>query len=413
MDAVDDATIAALFCEVLRRTHLSAPSDVAAVIAEPLAVIGARDVAIYVVDYELEHLVPLYGGGVEGTGALPIIGTVAGRAFSATTTLETADGAGGRRMRLPLLDGMERIGAIALTFPGDAPVGDRLRVVCERYAHLAAMLLMTKGAYGDALERARRRRPMTLASELVWSLAPPLVFATDGLTLGGLLEPCYDNGGDAFDYAVDEHLLHVALFDAMGHGLAAAGAAAFALSAYRRSRRGGADLRATHAAMDTAVAEQFPDDRFVTALIAQLDLSSGRLFWMSAGHPPPLVLRRGRRATPLESPTGPPLGVGLPDGPAVAVAEDSLEPGDLLLLYSDGLTEARGEDGRRFTVDGLAGFIEREAAGGQPAPEVLRRLRHAMLGREGGRLTDDATAVLLQWRSRAEVTLAPPTVLGR
>ena len=47
-------------------------------------------------------------------------------------------------------------------------------------------------------------------------LAPPLVFATDGLALAAMLEPCYDNGGDALDYAVNDRMLHVAVFDAMG-----------------------------------------------------------------------------------------------------------------------------------------------------------------------------------------------------
>jgi hypothetical protein len=409
---VDDTAVAQLFCEVLRRTHLSKPSEAAAILAEQAADIGARDVAIYVVDYELEVLVRLYGRAAEGEGPLPITGTVAGRAFSATTLVDTPDPeGGGRRLRLPLLDGTERIGAMAMTFPDGIPITDELRAVCERYAHLAALILVAKGAHGDTLELARRRQPMTVASELVWALAPPLVFVTDGLALAGLLEPCYDNGGDAFDYAVDDETLHVALFDAMGHGLAAAGVAAFALSAYRRSRRTGADLRATHAAMDAAVAEQFPEDRFVTALIAQLDLSTGRLCWISAGHPPPLILRRGRHAARLRARPCSPLGLGLAGAPPVSLAEQALEPGDSLLLYSDGLTEARGEDGRPFTVDRLGDFIAREAAGGQAAPEVLRRLRHAILGREGVRLTDDATAVLLQWRSGAEAASTPPTVL--
>lgn len=61
------------------------------------------------------------------------------------------------------------------------------------------MLIATKSAYGDAFEVTRRQRPMTIASELLWQLAPPLVFATDRLVLAGMLEPCYDNGGDALD----------------------------------------------------------------------------------------------------------------------------------------------------------------------------------------------------------------------
>lgn len=73
------------------------------------------------------------------------------------------------------------------------------------------------------------------------------------------------------------------------------------------------------------------------------------------------------------------------------MAEESLEPGDLLLLYTDGLTEARHPDGQIFTVAGPAEFIEREAAAGRTAPETLRRLGHAIVDRQPGQLKDDAT----------------------
>jgi len=309
---------------------------------------------------------------------------------------------------LPILDGTDRLGVLGMSFQRPL-LPDALVEACERLAHLAAMLVIAKGAYGDVFEIVRRREPMTIASELAWSLAPPTVFATDDLSLGIMLEPCYDNGGDAVDYATDDRVLHVGIFDAMGHGLAAAGVAAFAVSAYRHSRRGGRDLLETHAAMDDAVGQQFPDRRFVTAMIAQLDLDSGRLQWLSAGHPTPLVIRNGRNARSLQTRPSPPLGVNLKGAPAT-VAEESLEPGDMLLLYTDGLSEARRPGGELFTVERLGEFIERQAAGGQPAPETLRRLREAIIDRGEGALRDDATALLVEWRRGSERSLLPDTV---
>jgi serine/threonine protein phosphatase PrpC len=378
-----------------------------AVVAEPARRIGARSVVLYLIDYEQRLLVPV-SGPRDGDGApLSVAGTVAGRAFSTTTILRSSEEARGQRLWLPLLDGTERLGVIGMSFDGDAVSESTVRV-CERYAHLAAMLIATKNAYGDAFEATRRRRPMTIAAELLWQLAPPLVFATERLVVAGMLEPCYDNGGDALDYAVNDGVLHVGVFDAMGHGLAAAGVAAFALSAYRHSRRRGYGLLETYAAMDEAVGEQFPDERYVTAVIAQLDLRAGRLSWISAGHPPPLVIRDGRLSRTLTAPPAAPLGIPL-QGPSPVVAEESLEPGDLLLLYTDGLTEARHPDGQMFTVLGLGEFIEREAAAGQTAPETLRRLRHAIVERQPGPLRDDATAVLVEWRRGAEADLLPQT----
>jgi Stage II sporulation protein E (SpoIIE) len=402
------AAVADMLNELLRRTHLGGPSELAAVVADPARRIGARSVVLYLIDYEQRLLMPVVGPQDQDAAPLSVAGTVAGRAFSTTSILRSSlEEVRGQRLWLPLLDGTERLGVIGMSFEGEA-VSEPTVLVCERYAHLAAMLIATKNAYGDSFETTRRQRPMTIASELLWQLAPPLVFATERLVVAGMLEPCYDNGGDALDYAVNEGVLHVGVFDAMGHGLAAAGVAAFALSAYRHSRRRGYGLLETYAAMDDAVGDQFPDERYVTAVIARLDLMAGRLSWISAGHPPPLIIRDGRLARTLTAPPAAPLGIPL-DGPPPVVAEESLEPGDLLLLYTDGLTEARHPDGQMFTLLGLGEFIEREAAAGQTAPETLRRLRHAIVDRQPGQLKDDATAVLVEWRRGAEADLLPHT----
>ncbi|MCW3003601.1 MAG: serine/threonine-protein phosphatase [Conexibacter sp.] len=406
-----DARVVELWGELLRRTHLSAPSDLAALIAGQAGAVGAREVELYLVDYELTELIPLPVAAADRRESLSVAGTVAGRAFSATTILESPRRDGGhRRFWFPLLDGTERLGVMGMSFDA-GEVDDDTIAVCERYAHLAALLIVSKGAYSDTFEIVRRRRPMTIASELLWELVPPLVFATDRLMVGAMLEPCYDNGGDAFDYAINDGVLHLAVFDAMGHGLPAAAVSAFAISAYRHSRRQGRDLLEAYQAIDGAIADQFPDERYVTAVLAQLDLQTGRLAWVSAGHPPPLVIRNGRRARTLSARPATPLGVAL--GQAPQVVQESLEPGDMLLLYTDGLTEARGVDGERFAIGGLTAFIEREAATGQTAAEVLRRLRHAVVAQQDGGLDDDATAVLVEWDRRGEIASLPPTVIDR
>lgn len=410
--AGSDAQTAELLKELLRRTHLSAPSDIGATISSQAGSLGATEVAVYLINYEQDTLMPLKTGPADATEPLSVAGTVAGRAYSSSRILRaTADAPGQDRVWIPMLDGTERLGAIGMTFD-DGALSDALTEACERYAHLAAMLIVTKSAYGDAFEVTRRRQKMTIASELVWGLAPPLIFATDDLILAGMLEPAYDNGGDTLDYAVNDRVLHLGVFDAMGHGLAAAGVAAFAVSAYRHSRRGGLGLLETYATMDDAVGQQFPDSRFVTALIAELDLDSGRLTWISAGHPPPLLIRGGRHARTLEAPGVPPLGVPL-EPVTPPVAEANLEPGDLLLFYTDGLTDARGPDGTIIGLDGISRFIEREAAAGQIAPETLRRLRHTLLIREQTELRDDATALLIEWKRGGERAFQPQTVLDR
>ncbi len=406
-----NARAGSMLQEVLRRTHLSAAPALATVVAEEARALGADALVLYIVDYEQRSLVPVPGPGAAGREPLSVQGTVAGRAFASGSIVDMeADGRRGRRLWLPLLDGTERLGVMELMFPGQhEPLTRPIAAQCERYGHLIATLMATKDAYSDFFELLRRRRPMTMASELLWELVPPLVLATEDFVLAALLEPCYDIGGDAFDYAINEGVLHFAVFDAMGHGLAAAGVAAFALSVYRHSRRRHDGPAATCAAIDAALFEQYPTSRFVTALIAELDIASGRMRWISAGHPPPLLLRAGRLIKTLDLTPTPPLGIQLPTGPPVE-GHESLEPGDMVLLYTDGLTEARRPGGELFTVERLGEFIERQAASGQPAPETLRGLREAIIERREGALRDDATAVLVEWHRGSERALLPDTV---
>jgi serine phosphatase RsbU (regulator of sigma subunit) len=186
--------------------------------------------------------------------------------------------------------------------------------------------------------------------------------------------------------------------------------AARALSAYRHSRRQGHDPAASYTAIDAALCDRQRQIRpFVTALIAELDVASGQLRWVSAGHPPPLLVRGGRMVKTLDLAPAPPLGLQLAAQPPLA-GRESLQPGDMVLLYTDGLTEARRPGGELFTVERLGEFIEREAASGQAAPETLRRLREAIIERHEGDLRDDATAVLVEWRRGNQRDVVPETV---
>ena len=177
----------------------------------------------------------------DGTRPLSIRGTVAGRAFASTSILDVeAERRSGRRLWVPLLDGTERVGVLRADFAGGEPLhraAGRPRASATRISSPCSSSARARTPTSSSCCAAPR--PMTLASELVWALVPPLVLASEDFVLSALLEPCYDIGGDAFDYALNDGVLHFAVFDAMGHGLAAAGMAALALSAYRHSRRAG------------------------------------------------------------------------------------------------------------------------------------------------------------------------------
>jgi hypothetical protein len=348
---------------------------------------------IYLVDYGQISLMPLSGPGSPHREAVAVDGTLAGRAFTAMRAYETVSDVPGR-VWLPLLDGAQRLGLVEVV-PKDA-AGDRPHAAYAAVAALLGQLVSTRRFYGDAIEHTRRRFPMQVATEIVWGLLPPLTLATDEVMVAGILEPCYEVGGDVFDYAVNADLTHVALFDAVGHGIVASTLSTLALNAYRNARRCGLDLVDTYRSIDKWVRACHPDS-YLTAILAELDPSTGRYRRVCAGHPTELLLRHGKLVRSLPGPTALPLGMGDLGGSEPAVIEEALEPGDHLLLYTDGVVEARSESGEFFGPERLASFLARALADDLPPAETMRRLVRAILDHQHEQLQDDATAVCVRW----------------
>jgi len=321
---------------------------------------------------------------------------------------EVEAGPGARRLWLPLLDGVERLGVMELVLSSAEPLGPERREPLTQLAHLIAELVLSNGQYTDPYEWARRRQPMTLPAEMQHRLHPPLTFGTHRVVISGLLAPAYEVGGDAFDYALNGNIAHVAVFDAVGHGLHAALLAHLAVSCYRNSRRAGLPLVECVTAIDEALADGFGPERYVTAIIGQLDVDTGLFRWVNAAHPYPMLLRGGQLVKELTCEPALPLGMGaLGVAAAYEVCEESLQPGDRLLLVTDGVDEARTEDGGFFGRDRLAEFAAKELASGLPTPEVMRRLQAAILRFQTGKLQDDATTVFVEWLTGRSEQLTP------
>ncbi|MCA1692756.1 MAG: SpoIIE family protein phosphatase [Actinobacteria bacterium] len=371
-------------------SHLVVPDDVPVLLVQHARALGADDAALYLVDYEQRVLVPVPNPDSSAREEVVIDTTLAGWCYRTLEIQTTAAEEGGLRVWAPVLDGVERLGVLELAFRVEEPNLDEVRVL----AGLVAEVVVTKQAYGDLFERVRRRQPMSVAAELAWRLLPPLTFGTDQLVISGVLAPVYQLGGDSFDYAVDAHTARISVFDAMGHGLEAGLLVSVAMAACRASRRAGGDLADSAAAIDRAVGDQFGPDRFVTAVLAELDLASGCLRWSVSGHPPPLLLRNGRVVKTLEGEVAPPLGVS----GCVVVSEERLEPADQVLFFTDGVVEARSAEGEFFGVGRLVDLVTRTSAAATPAPETMRRLIHAILDHQEGQLQDDATIVVVEWQ---------------
>ncbi|SDF22868.1 Serine phosphatase RsbU, regulator of sigma subunit [Blastococcus aurantiacus] len=379
---------------LLRASHLLPADQVGSVIAEKAALLGAREAVVYLADYGQQLLLPVPGNGVPVREPLPVDGSTRGQVFRRVELLREPTADGGTRLWLPLIDGAERLGIIELAFPDDPR--DRYEEEVRAFVSIVAELSVTRNLYSDVLRLLRRRRPLTMAAEIQWELLPPLTFGTDQIVITGMLEPAYEIGGDTFDYAVNRETADLLVLDAVGHGLRAALIAAAALGAYRHARRAGGHLPEVAAAMNTIIAENFGESWFATALLARINLPTGRLTWVNAGHPAPIVVRQGALVHPPVCPSSRPLGL---QSEPVIECETQLEPGDRVLLYTDGVVEARSPDGQFFGEERLADFVIRAEEAGDPPPETLRRLMRSVMDHQAGRLQDDASIVLVEWRT--------------
>ncbi|WP_246080509.1 PP2C family protein-serine/threonine phosphatase [Modestobacter altitudinis] len=400
MTSIDQPALPGPLRSMLRELHLLAPDRLAERVAVHGRRLGFRDTVLYVVDYEQVLLQPVRGDGVPERQELSVEGSVAGRCYRKHETVRTT-GSGGPRLWVPLLDGVERLGVVELLVDS---VTDEVEETAKAFVSLLAEVLVVNEAYTDIFARLRRRKTLSVAAEIQWELLPPMTFATDRVVVSGALEPAYDIGGDSFDYAVNGSSAHVLVLDAVGHGLPAALLASAAIGAYRHARREMYDLPDIAVAVNRVIADNFTGSQFATAAIARLDLDTGLLRWVNAGHPDPLVLRDGAFVRPPVCRPHPPLGLQVrkPD-----VCEMHLHPGDRVLVYSDGIVEARSESGEFFGEERLADFVLQAGASGDAAPEALRRLMRKVLEHQGGQLQDDASIVVLEWHTGSPQRMVP------
>ena len=386
-----------LLSDALRSAQLSDPAAVPEVMSTMASEIGATDLVLYLVDFAQTTLEPLPDRNTHAD--LPeseeVATTLAGRAFVDQRPM-IAERPDGVRVWVPIIEGSDRTGVLALTVPV-AP--DHVLRSCEELGLFAGYLIATQARSTDMYNLHRRRRSLSLASSMQWDLLPPLVLKTERMVVAGLLEPAYDVGGDCFDYAMNGSVFDIGIFDPLGHGLTSALIAALCLGSYRHDRREGQPLEQMHLNLDNALAAEFPQ-AFATGQLARIHLETGEMTWTNAGHPLPLLIRAGRVIEEMICPPSLPwsLGSTFGGGGLPSIATVALEPGDSVLFYTDGVTEAHLPGQPEFGLERLIDLVGQHASDQLQPEEIVRRLVRTVQDQQGDELTDDATAVLLRWR---------------
>jgi serine phosphatase RsbU (regulator of sigma subunit) len=262
----------------------------------------------------------------------------------------------------------------------------------EDIAKQGAAALELADDYTDFIEAARRRKPTTPAAEIQQNLFPPRIVRIAGAQLAGALLPSYEVGGDWFDFVENRDGAWIAIADAADTGPTAAGLGAAALGGLRAARRAGRDLHESLVLMDETVRRLGNPDFFVTALIARWHAATATFSWVNCGHPPAYRVDTDGGLRELEGPRHPALGTG--DGPPrFEVSQCHLQPGERLILVTDGIIGRHTEDGGTFGVDGLRRALERTES--RTAAATAMAIQDAVTDCWSEPLEDDATVVVL------------------
>ena len=391
-----DSAMRRMLAGLLAESHMLSFERLPSQVADHAATAGLLNVRIYLGDLQRDVLRLLTGSGLdaaEGKAELSVEGTVAGRAYQYGHIVPAADsGSGVHGWWVPLLDGTERLGVL---YVASAEDGEDVRQDMLTLASLVAMLVVGSRDTSDSYARLTRIQAMNVAAEMQWTLMPPRTYADHRVVIGAVMEPAYEVSGDAYDYATAADVVHLSIFDAMGHDTSAGLTANLAMGACRNHRRQGASLGDLGAAIERVLLEQFGPTRYVTGVLADLDTSTGMLTWVNHGHHPPVVIRDGRWTTLLHCPPAHPMGTDL--HLPTTLCREQLQPGDRLVLYTDGITEARISGGEEFGLTRFIDFLVRHHSDGLSVPETLRRLIRAHLRHHDKLLQDDATILLCEW----------------
>lgn len=191
------AQVAAL----LHESRREAPDHLGAFLARRVAVFGMSDLSVFVTDFEQRRLLPIAGSAA--TASLDMDTSTGGRSFTTSSQVEEPldDGV---RLWSVVVDGAARLGVMCVTI---SDPDTEKRVLGDSLAGVTAALLVTRGQCTDAYTSLRRSEKFNLAAEMQWDLLPPLSLDSGRVSVAGLIQPAYEVGGDAFDYAVNGDIL--------------------------------------------------------------------------------------------------------------------------------------------------------------------------------------------------------------
>lgn len=275
---------------------------------------------------------------------------------------------------------------------------DHLKVLTT-LASVAAIRVENARLVEARLQQERLERELQLASEIQQRFQPAAPPIVPGYELQGISFPCYEIGGDYYDFIKrPDGRLVITLGDVSGKGTAAALLMSSLHAAVHAQAASHDSLVDTISAVNRYLAENIPPNRFVTLFYAELDPESGAVSFLNAGHNPPLIVHSSGTVEQLAS-GGLPLGIK-PDA-EYREGRTQLQAGDVLVIYSDGVTEATSPTGEEFGPTRLYEVVSRNVEAS--AAGIRDRIESALTKfSQGTQAADDITLVIVKRQAEAK-----------
>ncbi|HUO46019.1 MAG TPA: PP2C family protein-serine/threonine phosphatase [Acidimicrobiia bacterium] len=357
------------------------PSEFAGAVEQAVLTLdGVGEVVIWLVDFGFSAFIDLAGRRED----IAVEGTMAGRALLSGTGFSH-----GAHSYLPIGRRGQVIGVLDVESDSVSMV-EALQPV----ATVVANALHASRGHSDVVDRTRGANALGLAATMQYQTLPYPTYAEDGVEVAGTIEPAYDIAGDAFDYAVNPEGTHVAIFDAVGHGLRSTVLTSLAIGSYRHQRRRGSSLAEAAIAIDRVVAANSNHGEFVTGLLLAIRTHQRVVEVWNGGHPSPLLVR-DRSAQVIDTePALLPFGLGPEDAPPVV---HQLQPADQLFLFTDGVVQAKNQDSQLWGSEALVEMVAGRADETMSMFQICRQVLDAVRRFVAAPLVDDATMVGVRW----------------
>ena len=250
----------------------------------------------------------------------------------------------------------------------------------------------------DSIDKVRMQKDLELANAVQRDLMPDVPEDVAGYDLHGWYRPAEETAGDFYDFVKleEEGQYAVAVGDVTGHGVGPALITAAAQASLETYLEFSSDPGLVMTKLNKKLSARLDDGRFVTLYLGIIDVL-GRLVGVNAGHAQPMVWRKASGEVEILGTDGPALGM-LDSMEFESAAAVQLEPGDVLVIYTDGLTEARdpADPETFFGEDGLQRVLVQAAGADLSAKEITERLVEETLQMAGGMREDDMTLVVVR-----------------